>query len=239
MLTLAAVLGLSGADTGTISATTSNLEQAFHVGNTQIGLLLSIVGLVGATFTIPVGILADRTRRTMLLASSMVFWAAATVLSGFATSYLWLLLARVALGVVTATTGPTVASLTGDYFPAGDRGRMYGLILGGDLLGSGFGYLVSGDLSSLTTWRVAFWWLAIPSLALAWVVYRLPGYARSRFSSPPVTTGSVSPRPPRWWSSSAPARWPGCSSADGWRTGCCAGVTSAPASWFRRSACWR
>ena len=51
---------------------------------------------------------------------------------------------------------------------------MYGLILGGDLLGSGFGYLVSGDLSSLTTWRVAFWWLAIPSLALAWVVYRLP-----------------------------------------------------------------
>ena len=104
VLTLAAVLGLYGADTGTISATTSNLEKAFHVGNTQIGLLLSIVGLVGATFTIPVGILADRTRRTMLLASSMVFWAAATVLSGFATSYLWLLLARVALGVVTATT---------------------------------------------------------------------------------------------------------------------------------------
>ena len=104
----------------------------------------------------------------------MVFWAAATVLSGFATSYLWLLLARVALGVVTATTGPTVASLTGDCFPAGDRGRVYGLIQGGDLLGSGFGYLVSGDLSSLTTWRVAFWWLAIPSLALAWVVYRLP-----------------------------------------------------------------
>jgi predicted MFS family arabinose efflux permease len=182
VLTLAAVLGLSGADTGTISATTSNLEKAFHVGNTQIGLLLSIVGLVGATFTIPVGILADRTRRTMLLASSMVFWAAATVLSGFATSYLWLLLARVALGVVTATTGPTVASLTGDYFPAGDRGRMYGLILGGDLLGSGFGYLVSGDLSSLTTWRVAFWWLAIPSLALAWVVYRLPEPARGGMS---------------------------------------------------------
>lgn len=67
-----------------------------------------------------------------------------------------------------------MASLTGDYFPAADRGRMYGLILGGDLLGSGFGYLVSGDLSSLTTWRVAFWWLAIPSLVLAWVVWRLP-----------------------------------------------------------------
>src|SRR5205823_13260854 len=47
-------------------------------------------------------------------------------------------------------------------------------ILGGDLVGSGFGYPVSGDLSSLTTWRVAFWWLAVPSLALAWVVWRMP-----------------------------------------------------------------
>jgi MFS family permease len=55
---------------------------------------------------------------------------------------------------------------------------MYGLILGGDLAGSGFGYLVSGDLSALTTWRVAFWWLAVPSLALAWVVWRLPEPAR-------------------------------------------------------------
>ncbi|HEU5389449.1 MAG TPA: MFS transporter [Streptosporangiaceae bacterium] len=182
VLTLAAVLGLSGADTGTISSTTGNLERAFHVGNTQIGLLLSVVGLVGAVFTIPAGILADRTRRTRLLGGAIVVWAAATVASGAATSYLWLLLARVGLGAATAAAGPTLASLTGDYFPASDRGRMYGLILGGDLVGSGLGYLVSGDLSSLTTWRVAFWWLAIPSLALAWVVWRMPEPARGGFS---------------------------------------------------------
>ena len=137
VLTLAAVLGLSGADTGTISSTTGNLERAFHVGNTRIGLLLSVVGLVGAAFTIPAGILADRTRRTRLLGGAIVVWAAATALSGTATSYLWLLLARVGLGAATAATGPTLASLTGDYFPASDRGRMYGLILGGDLVGSG------------------------------------------------------------------------------------------------------
>ncbi len=178
VLLLAAVLGLSGADTGTISATANNLEQAFHVGNTQIGLLLTIVGLIGAVFTIPVGVLTDRTNRTRLLAGSIAAWAAATVLSGAAPSYLWLLLARVLLGIVTATAGPAVASLTGDFFPAGDRGRMYGLILGGDLLGTGIGYVISGDLASLVSWRVAFWWLAIPSLALAWVVWRLPEPAR-------------------------------------------------------------
>jgi predicted MFS family arabinose efflux permease len=182
-LTLAAVLAVNGADTGTISSTTNNLESAFGVGNTQIGLLLTVVGLTGAVFTIPAGILTDRTRRTRLLAFSITTWALATVVSGAATSYLWMLLARVALGVVTATTGPALASLTGDYFPSGDRARMYGLILGGDLVGSGIGYVVSGDLSSLTTWRVSFWWLAVPSLALAWIVWRLPEPARGGFSS--------------------------------------------------------
>src|SRR5579875_415693 len=182
VVTLAAVLGLSGADTGTISSTTSELERAFGVGNAQIGLLLSVVGLVGAVCTIPAGVLTDRTRRTRLLAGCIALWAAATVMSGFAASYLWMLLARVALGVVTAATGPVVASLTGDYFPAADRGRMYGMILAGDLLGSGFGYVVSGDLSAVTTWRAAFWWLAVPSLALAWVVWRLPEPARGGFS---------------------------------------------------------
>lgn len=177
-LTLAAVLGLNGADTGTISSVTDNLERAFGVGNTQIGLLLTVVALVGAAFTIPAGVLADRTRRTWLLGGSIATWAVAMGVSGAATSYLWLLLARVALGVVTATTGPVIASLTGDYFPAADRARMYGLILAGDLAGSGFGYLVSGDLSAVTTWRVAFWWLVLPSLALAWVVWRLPEPAR-------------------------------------------------------------
>jgi predicted MFS family arabinose efflux permease len=188
-VTLAAVLAVNGADTGTISATTNNLERAFGVGNTQIGLLLTVVSLTGAAFTIPAGILTDRTRRTGLLAGSIAAWAMATVVSGVAPSYLWLLLARVALGVVTATTGPAVASLTGDYFPAADRARIYGLIVGGDLAGSGLGYLISGDLSSLTTWRAAFWWLAVPSLILAWVVWRLPEPARDGSSR--ITAGAT------------------------------------------------
>lgn len=115
---LAAVLGLSGADTGTVSATADNLEQAFHIGNTAIGVLLSVVAVTGAVFTIPSGILTDRTRRIRLLAGSIVLWAVATGLSGAASSYAWLLAARVALGAVTATTGPAVASLTGGFFLA-------------------------------------------------------------------------------------------------------------------------
>lgn len=178
VLLLAAVLGLDGADTGTIGSTENNLERAFHVGNTQIGLLLSAVSLAGVVFAIPMGVLVDRTNRVRLLTFSIVLWAVAVLFSGAAQSYVWLVVVRVLLGVVTATASPAVASLTGDFFPASDRGRVYGLIVGGDLVGVGIGFVVSGDISSVLPWRFAFWWLIVPSLVLAYFVSRLPEPAR-------------------------------------------------------------
>jgi predicted MFS family arabinose efflux permease len=171
---LAAVLGLGGADTGTVTSNENNLEHAFHIGNAEIGILLSVVSLVGVLFAIPMGILIDRTNRVRLLTFSIALWAVAILFSGAATSFVWLLAARVGLGVVTATAAPAVASLTGDFFPAAERGRVYGLIPGGELIG----YVISGDISSVLPWRFAFWWLIVPSLALAWAVRRLPEPAR-------------------------------------------------------------
>jgi MFS family permease len=175
---LAAALGLPGADFATLSATADNLKQAFHVNNTEIGLLVSVTSLAAAAATIPIGVLTDRMRRTRLLAISVLGWAVAMLFAGAATSYLWLLLSRVALGVVTATTGPTIASLTGDFFPPGSRARMLGYILGGELIGTGIGFVFSGEIAAAIGWRFAFWWLVIPSAVLFWVVRRLPEPAR-------------------------------------------------------------
>ncbi|MDQ3825609.1 MAG: MFS transporter, partial [Actinomycetota bacterium] len=175
---LAAALGLPGADFATLSATADNLKQAFHVNNTEIGLLVSVTSVAAAAATIPIGVLTDRMRRTRLLAISVLGWAVAMLFAGAATSYLWLLLSRVALGVVTATTGPTIASLTGDFFPPESRARMLSYILGGELIGTGIGFAFSGEIAAAIGWRFAFWWLVIPSAMLFWVVRRLPEPAR-------------------------------------------------------------
>ena len=179
VLVLAAALALPGADFATLSATAGNLEQAFHVNNTSIGLLVSVTSLAAAVGTIPIGVLTDRTRRTRLLAISILGWAVAMLFAGAATSFLWLLLSRIALGIVTATTGPTIASLTGDFFPARSRARILGYILGGELVGTGIGFVFSGEIAALVGWRYAFWWLVIPSAALFWLVRRLPEPARN------------------------------------------------------------
>jgi MFS family permease len=93
--------------------------------------------------------------------------------SATATSFSQLLLARLALGAVTAAAGPITASLCGDWFPAAERGRIYGYILTGELLGAGAGFAFTGDIAALS-WRAAFVILGLPAFALAWLIFRLP-----------------------------------------------------------------
>jgi MFS family permease len=167
-----AVLALNGADNSTIGAVAPQLEHALHIGNAKIGLLSSVALLTGALFVIPVGLLVDRSRRIPLLAASIVLWSIASLLSTFARSYDELLLTRLALGAVTATAGPAVASLTGDYFPARERGRVYGYILAGEVGGTAFGFILCGTVASAVSWRAAFPLLALPGFLLAWTLWR-------------------------------------------------------------------
>jgi MFS family permease len=167
-----AVLALNGADTATVGAVAPQLEHALHIGNTKIGLLSSVALLVGAVFVLPVGMLVDRFRRIPLLSVSIVLWSAASILSGLSGTYGHLLLTRLALGAVTATAGPAIASLTGDYFPANERGRVYSYILGGEIAGTAAGFIVSGTVASVISWRAAFILLGLPGLFLARTLWR-------------------------------------------------------------------
>ena len=169
---LGSVLALSSADAATIGAVAGDLEHALHIGNTKIGLLGSASLLVGAVAVIPVGPLVDRFNRVKLLSGSIVLWSLAMLVSGAARSYSTLLFSRLALGAVTATAGPAIASLTGDYFLARERGRIYGYILGGEIAGTAVGFLISGWISGLLSWRFAFWAIAIPGLFLARTLWR-------------------------------------------------------------------
>ena len=167
-----AVLALNGADTATVGAVAPQLEHALRIGNTKIGLLSSVALLVGAVFTIPVGLLVDRFKRIPMLSISILLWSLASLASAFASNYSSLLLTRLLLGAVTATAGPAIASLIGDYFPARERGRVYAYVLGGEIAGTAAGFIVSGSVASVIDWRAAFLLLAIPGFFLARELYR-------------------------------------------------------------------
>ena len=149
------------------------LRQSLHIDNTDIGLLVAVSSLVGAIAALPFGMLADRVRRTWTLSFAIVLWGVAMLWSATAGSFGKLLLARLALGIVTAAAGPVVASLVGDYFPGRERGRIYSFVLTGELVGAGVGFAVTGDIAALS-WRAAFVILAIPAFILAYLVFHLP-----------------------------------------------------------------
>ncbi len=174
---LACVLGLSSADTATVGASAIELRQGLGISNTDIGLLVAVSSLVAAVASVPFGILADRTRRTLVLGIAVSFWGMAMIWSATVSSFGELLLTRLVLGVLTAAAGPMVASLVGDYFHSAERGRIYGYVLAGELIGAGLGFAVTGDVAALS-WRAAFVVLGLPAFVLAWFMFRLPEPAR-------------------------------------------------------------
>lgn len=176
---LGCVLALENADLATIGAAAPQLQDAFHISGAQLGLLAAISTFVGAVATVPAGVLTDRVRRVRLLAMSIALWAIAMGACALARDYGSLLLARVGLGAVSATAGPAIASLTGDFFPPAERGKVYGFILSGELIGAGVGFVLSGSVAGAVSWRAAFAVLIVPAAALAIVLWRrLPEPAR-------------------------------------------------------------
>lgn len=170
---LAMALGLDGADLGTVGALSPILQHHFSISNSEIGLLIGVSKGVGVFSVLFFGSIVDRARRTSLLAIAIALWAMAIIACGAAFSYSFLLFTRLALGIVAAATLPCTASLIGDYFPGQEWGKIYGYILSGEMIGTGFGFILSGELG-IIWWRLGFWVLAIPSIPLAWWIYKLP-----------------------------------------------------------------
>jgi MFS family permease len=116
--------------------------------------------------------LVDRVKRIPVLAVSIILWSLASAVSAFSSNYSTLLFTRLVLGAVTATAGPAIASLTGDYFPSAERGRVWAYILAGETVGTAIGFIISGSVASLIDWRAAFILLAIPGFFLARALWR-------------------------------------------------------------------
>jgi MFS family permease len=173
ILVLGGVLALSSADSATVGAAATSLRSALHIDNADIGLLVAVNAIVAAIASVPFGVLADRIRRTTTLGLSIVLWGACMIWSATVSSFGGLLLTRLALGIATASAGPAVASMIGDWFVSAERGKVWSYVLTGELLGAGVGFAVTGDIAALS-WRAAFVILALPAFYLAWLVLKLP-----------------------------------------------------------------
>lgn len=168
---LAALLGVSiwnYLDRAVIGILQEPIKHEFGLSDFQLGLLGGpAFALLYATLGIPFGRLAERANRVRLIAIVFAFWSIATALCGAATSFAFLLLARVAVGIGEAGCAPSAHSLISDRFPPAKRSMALAVFTSGISLGSLFAALAGGSIAQHFGWRTTFFVLGLSGLAIA------------------------------------------------------------------------
>ncbi|MDB5714007.1 MAG: transporter [Sphingomonadales bacterium] len=183
-----------------LSLMVAPIRATLGINDFQVSLLQ---GLAFALFFVTAGLvlgrLADRFRRTWIIAAGIFLWSMMTIACGFASSFSMLFLARVGLGVGEAALAPAGFSLLADSFPPGRLVRATSIFSAGALLGGGLAFFVGGALidylgqmpppliiGNLQPWQIAFVVVAIPSLLLVPILLLIPEPARGGGTQAPV-----------------------------------------------------
>jgi predicted MFS family arabinose efflux permease len=165
------------------------IRKEFHLSDTSLGLLATLVTLTYGIVGLPLGRLTDRWCRTRLIAIGTAVWSLMTAASGVAQSYAQLAVFRLGVGFSEAICAPAGQSLIGDLFPPRQRARAMGVFMLGLPAGVFLAYYCAGAVGAAYGWRRTFLFACIPGLVFAWLALRLPEPVRGALDStgPAVT----------------------------------------------------
>src|SRR3954462_9751290 len=166
-----------------ISILAQDIKADLNVDDAQIGFLYGTAFAVFyALFGIPLGRLADSWYRGRLIAIGLGLWSSMTILSGLASSFGMLAVARIGVGIGEASASPAAYSMISDYFPKEKRATALSIYSAGLYIGGGLS-LPAGGLATrrwnhaspnpadaplgLHGWQAAFLAVGLPGLLLA------------------------------------------------------------------------
>jgi predicted MFS family arabinose efflux permease len=149
------------------------LREHLHATDAQLGLLQFFLLLVLAAGSIPFGFFADRFSRKAIIAIGVLLWSTATFVGGFASSFLFFLIARAVVGLGEAAYAPAAQSMISGAFPQERRAMAQAIFASGMLLGAACGHVLGGVLGERYGWQVALFVIAfagiLPGIALFWI----------------------------------------------------------------------
>lgn len=204
MLVLCGINLLNFYDRQAPGALVEPMRREFGLSDTEIGLLGSIFIWVYALAGVPLGRVADVWSRKKLLAIGVTVWSALTAASGLATSFSFLLFARLGVGVGEAVCAPVGTSWIGDLFPVKRRSRILSLFMLGVPIGGALSFLLCGPIAQAWGWRTALVSAAAPAILLVplLLLVQEPARGASEEASAVAGKGSISVFlriPTMWW----------------------------------------
>jgi MFS transporter, ACS family, D-galactonate transporter len=125
-------------DRSNISVAAPSLSEDLKFDPKQLGWILSAFGWAYATLQIPGGWLVDRVRPRILYAFICGLWSLATVLQGYAGTFVFLFSLRLLLGTFEAPAFPICNRLVTTWFPDRERAGAIACYTSGQFVGLAF-----------------------------------------------------------------------------------------------------
>ena len=154
-----------------------DIQRSLGLSDTLLAVGGALGGFLVFAAAIPIGYLADRTRRVSLLGGLSGLWAVAAVGTGLVTSGWQLMLARIATGIGKANEGPVQKPLLADAYPLAGRTRIFAIHSAANPIGHCLAPLLAGAVAAIAGgvggWRWAFIALAAPAVVLAALAFLL------------------------------------------------------------------
>lgn len=181
LLLLTVIYILSFVDRQIVAVLGVQIRDSLSLTNFQIGLLYGpAFSFIYALAGIPMGRIADQYSRRFLICLGLFIWSLMTVISGFAASFVFLVTARVFVGLSQAMLSPAVYSYLADVFSPKQRATVFSIYASGIFIGVGLSFLAGGTIALHYDWRMAMIAVGIPGILLAPVAFWLIRENRTR-----------------------------------------------------------
>lgn len=185
-----AALIVSVLDRGIINLLVEPIMQHYQLSDTQFGALQSVAfGAFYVVMAIPLGIVADRWQRRIVVGAGVTIFSVCALMTGLSKTFTQLFVSRMGVGFGEASVTPAGYSMLADCFPPHRLGRAASLLSMANFIGASMAMVVGGyligsfdalaatspqALFGLAPWQATIACIALPGLLVAPCLFLLP-----------------------------------------------------------------
>ncbi len=165
-------------DRSNLSIAAPALTSELGIDPIHVGLIFSAFGWTYAAMQIPGGWLVDRVPPRILYTAALLLWSIATVMLGFAGSFIALFVLRMAVGALEAPAYPINSRVVTTWFPERQRATAIGFYTSGQFVGLAFLTPLLAWLQHEFGWHMVF--VTTGAVGILWAVIWYAVYREPR-----------------------------------------------------------